>query len=416
MDETDAGAGFPHREHPRWPVSIEVHVQAMGWDERMTLFTEDLSLGGAFIRTERTIQKGTYLQLTFCIPNRTDLLAFAEVVREVTLEQAAERTTSPGIGVQYLDPDPAFLDGMKSLVTELAGLSRSKVTISRPTPPPRPAASPAASRVASPAAPAKSPDTFEMSEEDYRAAADAVPGNEPTPAEDVTAITARPPDADDDWWAASVDQLNRHRILKRLDQGAFSTKEPVVDLGAELDRDADPQRARPDVEQALADFAASIGHTPEVGTPPDHAPPREGGDAQLPPPKLDRDAPVVFEAKQKGFLDLGKTIVLYDRCMKLIEAKSYASAHELAQELLAVQPQNKKFLVVLNLAAGGLYKSHGDLERATLHFQDAADLDETCKVAIEELRAVGMTRRQQTNVKSGLLAKLKEKNLKRTRG
>ena len=63
----------------------------------------------------------------------------------------------------------------------------------------------------------------------------------------------------------------------------------------------------------------------------------------------------------------------------------------------------------MNLAAGGLYKTHGDLERATLHFQDAADLDETCKIAIEELRAVGMSRRQQKNVKSGLLARLKDK-------
>ncbi len=173
---------------------------------------------------------------------------------------------------------------------------------------------------------------------------------------------------------------------------------------------------RADVQKALADFAASIGHTPEPVPPPDHAPRREGGDAHLPPPKLDRDAPVVFEAKQKGFLDLGKTIGLYERCMKLIEIKSYASAHELAQELLAVQPHNKKFLVALNLAAGGLYKSHGDLERATLHFQDAADLDETCKIAIEELRAVGMSRGQQTNVKSGLLARLKDKNLRKTRG
>jgi hypothetical protein len=41
--------------------------------------------------------------------------------------------------------------------------------------------------------------------------------------------------------------------------------------------------------------------------------------------------------------------------------------------------------------------------------QDAADLDETCKIAIEELRAVGMSRRQQKNVKSGLLAGLKDK-------
>ena len=105
----------------------------------------------------------------------------------------------------------------------------------------------------------------------------------------------------------------------------------------------------------------------------------------------------------------GKTLALYERCMKLLETRSYASAHELAQDLLALQPDNKKFLVAMNLAAGGLYKMHGDLERATLHFQDAADLDETCKIAIEELRAVGMSRRQQKTVKSGLLARLKDK-------
>jgi hypothetical protein len=409
MSEHDPQGGIQHREHPRWPVSIEVHVQAMGWDERMTLFTEDLSLGGAFIRTDRTIEKGTYLQLTFCIPSRPDLLAFAEVVRQVTPEQAAERTTSPVIGVQYLDPDPAFLEGMRSLVSELATIApKPKATISRPVPPaPR----------AAPAPVPKAPDTFELSVEDYRAAAEAVPGNEAAHAGEA-AEPERAPDADDDWWAASVDQLNRHRILKRLDQGTFSPKAPAFDpLAPALgEPEVEAPAMRADVRRALADYAASIGHVPELAPPPDHSPVPEAGDPLLPPPRLDRDAPVVFEAKQKGFLDIGKTIGLYERCMKLIESKSYASAHELAQELLAMQPTNKKFLVALNLAAGGLYKSHGDLERATLHFQDAADLDETCKQAIEELRNVGMSRRQQTNVKSGLLAKLKEKNLRKPRG
>jgi hypothetical protein len=168
---------------------------------------------------------------------------------------------------------------------------------------------------------------------------------------------------------------------------------------------SEPQSERPDVQQALADFAVSIGHTPDASP----APHREAGNKSMPPPKLDRNAPQVFESKPKGFMDVGKTIVLYERCMKLIESRSYASAHELAQDLLAMQPHNQKFLVAMNLAAGGLYKSHGDLERATLHFQDAADLDETCKIAIEELRGVGMSRRQQKNVKSGLLARLKDK-------
>ena len=382
MAAADQTGGIQHREHPRWPVSIEVHVQAMGWDERMTLFTEDLSLGGAFLRTTRTIEKGTYLQLTFCIPNRSDLLAFAEVVREVPPDLAAARATSAGIGVHYLDPDPTFLEGMKALVEEIASLAPSAKPISPAT---------------------HAPDTFEMSEDDYREAADAaMPEIQGVEGDDEVGA----PGGDDDWWAASVDQLNRHRILKRTEQGTFSPKEPAFDpLGAALGSDppADPQAARPDVEQALAAFAASIGHTPEAPSQ------REPGNEALPAPKLDRSAPPVFASKPKGFVDVGKTIELYERCMKLIETRSYGAAHELAQDLLSTQPQNKKFLVALNLAAGGLYKSHGDLERATLHFQDAADLDETCKIAIEELRAVGMSRRQQKNVKSGLLAKLKEK-------
>jgi hypothetical protein len=390
MPDADHSAGFQHREHPRWPVSIEVHVQAMGWDERMTLFTEDLSLGGAFLRSTRTIEKGTYLQLTFCIPHRQDLLAFAEVVREVTAELAAERMTSPGIGVQYLDPDPTFLEGMKALVNEVASLAPRTKPVSRPA--------------------VHSPDTFEMSADDYRAAAEAAaPESDGAQSEEPDAQ----PDADDDWWAASVDQLNRHRILNRIDQGTYSPKVPAFDpLGAALGSDlpAEPQGSRPDVQQALADFAASIGHVQEPTAATDAS--REAGDDYLPPPRRDRDAPAVFETKQQGFLDIGKTIGLYERCMKLIETKSYAAAHTLAQELLSLQPDNKKFLVALNLAAGGLYKSHGDLERATLHFQDAADLDETCKIAIDELRSVGMSRRQQKNVKSGLLARLKDKSRK----
>jgi hypothetical protein len=101
-------------------------------------------------------------------------------------------------------------------------------------------------------------------------------------------------------------------------------------LGAELGSDlpAEPQGERPDVQQALADFAASIGHAPDGSS----APRREPENESLPPPKLDRSAPQVFESKPKGFMDIGKTIVLYERCMKLIETRSYTSAHELAQE------------------------------------------------------------------------------------
>jgi hypothetical protein len=381
MADRDHIAGFQHREHPRWPVSIEVHVQAMGWEERMTLYTDDLSMGGAFLRTTRTIERGTYLQLTFCVPNRKDLLAFADVVREVQPDVAAERGTSAGIGVHYLDPDPTFLEGMGALIEEIASLA--------------PRAKPAA----------RPPETFEGSEDDYRTAAEpGTPGiDAPLDDEEVEA-----PDADDDWWAASVDQLNRHRIQKSSDHGVAAPKEPAFDpLGAALGSDlpADPEGARPDVQQALADFAASIGHAPDAS----QAPRREPGNESLPPPRLDKNAPQVFPSKSKDFLDVGKSMALYERCMKLIETRSYAAAHELAQDLLALQPNNKKFLVAMNLAAGGLYKSHGDLEHATLHFQDAADLDETCKIAIEELRAVGMSRRQQKNVKSGLLARLKEK-------
>ena len=387
MAEPDTSAGFQHREHPRWPVSIEVHVQAMGWEARMTLYTEDLSLGGAFLRTTRTIEKGTYLQLTFIVPNREDLLAFAEVVREVPPDVAAERGSSAGIGVHYMNPDPKFLAGMGAPIDEIAAL----------TPRSKPAQ--------------RAPETFEASEDDYRAAAEPDPPAIDAPLDDEDVEES---DADDDWWAASVDQLNRHRILKETDQGAFSPKEPAFDpLGAELGSDlpAEPQAARPDVQQALAEFAASIGHAPDAGP----APHREPGNESLPPPRLDRDAPELFGSKPKGFVDVGKTIALYERCMKLIESRSYASAHELAQELLAMQPNNKKFLVAMNLAAGGLYKAHGDSERAILHFQDAADLDETCKIAIEELRGFGMSRRQQKNAKSVLLTKLKERNLRKTR-
>jgi hypothetical protein len=385
MADRDQSAGFQHREHPRWPVSIEVHVQAMGWEARMTLYTDDLSLGGAFLRTTRTIERGTYLQLTFCIPDHKDLLAFGEVVREVRPDLAAERGTSAGIGVQYLDPDPTFLAGMRALIDEITSIATSTKPASRP---------------------AQGPDTFEMSEDDYRAAADGAnaASDAGEDSEDVE------PDGDDDWWAASVDQLNRHRIITKTEQGAFSPKQPAYDpLGAAVGSElpSDPQAARPDVEQALADFAASIGHSQETSTTSER--PRESTNESLPLPRRDRDAPQVFESKPKGFIDVGKTMELYERCMKLIEARSYAAAHQLAQDLLAMQPDNKRFLVALNLAAGGLYKSHGDVERATLHFQDAADLDETCKIAIDELRSVGMSRRQQKNVKSGLLARLKDK-------
>ena len=87
------------QQHPRYPVPQAARIVTVGGDvEELTL--EDVSLGGAFVRTESPYPPGVALTLQFVV-DATPLSLAAEVAHVVTPAMATVVGHAPGMGVRF---------------------------------------------------------------------------------------------------------------------------------------------------------------------------------------------------------------------------------------------------------------------------------------------------------------------------
>ncbi len=123
---TSEGAKFPHglafqhpldpyivrqwayraerQSHARAPVQFPVEYIQAGTGGHGTCL--NLSRGGMFISTARPASPGSEVSLTFHLPNLSHM--FSVLARVVWMRrEEAESGTTPGMGVQFLDPRPA---------------------------------------------------------------------------------------------------------------------------------------------------------------------------------------------------------------------------------------------------------------------------------------------------------------------
>jgi uncharacterized protein (TIGR02266 family) len=89
---------LPTRRVPRYEVNLRFTFEFKG--RRMQAFTRNLSLNGAFIKTDQAIPEGSHLRIHFTIPGDFEEIDCGGVVRQLVDMKPSNRTAR-GIGVEF---------------------------------------------------------------------------------------------------------------------------------------------------------------------------------------------------------------------------------------------------------------------------------------------------------------------------
>jgi Tfp pilus assembly protein PilZ len=117
MSKNEAGVrAQPNlRRHPRYQLEVPVQVSDANnrVGGRLLFDTQDLSLGGAFIRSDLLFEVGEELGLAFTLPTGAAVEARGRVVRVV---RDSGDDVSPGMGIQFVQ----LSEGDKRAILALA--------------------------------------------------------------------------------------------------------------------------------------------------------------------------------------------------------------------------------------------------------------------------------------------------------
>jgi len=100
---------LPERRHRRYPVNLRFTYIADG--RRIQAFSRDLSLRGAFLKTDRLLPPGTQIELNFRLPGQSEEIRCGAVVR-ATLE--TDRYHHNGNGIEFSEIRDADLERLEA--------------------------------------------------------------------------------------------------------------------------------------------------------------------------------------------------------------------------------------------------------------------------------------------------------------
>ena len=101
-----------NREHRRAPIELKVDYKKL--NSFFADYTKNISKGGTFIRTRKTLPIGTRFLFRLAVPGRA---APFELSGEVVHAGTAE--AEPGMGIRFVWEDPAHRDEFEGLVEAL---------------------------------------------------------------------------------------------------------------------------------------------------------------------------------------------------------------------------------------------------------------------------------------------------------
>ena len=103
-NETDADT--QGRVHDRRDIEAEIELSQESDHNFYAGFTENISSGGLFVATRDLKPIGTIMEINFSVPGHDAKVTTRAEVRWQRLEQSGA-DSMPGIGVRFLDLDPA---------------------------------------------------------------------------------------------------------------------------------------------------------------------------------------------------------------------------------------------------------------------------------------------------------------------
>jgi uncharacterized protein (TIGR02266 family) len=113
----DKGAGRGDlRQHARAPLELPITVSdsANKVDAHIQFNTQDISVGGAFIRSDLLFEIGEELSLVFAMPDGRVVQARGKVVR---VARDTGDDTVPGMGIQFVNLADSDREAIEGLVT-----------------------------------------------------------------------------------------------------------------------------------------------------------------------------------------------------------------------------------------------------------------------------------------------------------
>jgi uncharacterized protein (TIGR02266 family) len=112
---------LPVRRALRYEVNLRFGFEFEG--REMQAFTRNLSLNGAFIKTDRVLPEGAHVRLRFTIPGDHREVNCGGLVRQSVGDAPANRQT-PGLGVEFEGISDADLARLEAYITSRGRKSR----------------------------------------------------------------------------------------------------------------------------------------------------------------------------------------------------------------------------------------------------------------------------------------------------
>jgi uncharacterized protein (TIGR02266 family) len=112
------------RGHPRLPFLV-LEVKGKKYNEVFLGYTQDLSLGGIFLKAANSFNAGERFPIEFVLPdNKTKIKCMGEVVWKTRLDQA--NGLMEGVGLRFADLNPESKEALDLWIEQRRGKTPKK--------------------------------------------------------------------------------------------------------------------------------------------------------------------------------------------------------------------------------------------------------------------------------------------------
>ncbi len=112
----DATHPTPLRRFVRKPVAAEIRCRSSLGPGYLFFDSQDLSMGGAFLRTDLLLEEGEPIEVEISLPGSNRVLHAQARVAWIRRDESAEG--SPGMGIQFASMSPADHDALAAYLEE----------------------------------------------------------------------------------------------------------------------------------------------------------------------------------------------------------------------------------------------------------------------------------------------------------
>ncbi|MHB1846955.1 MAG: PilZ domain-containing protein [Deltaproteobacteria bacterium] len=108
-------AGTPIRRFVRRPVAAQLRCQALHGPGHLFFDTQDLSIGGAFLRSDLLLEEGEELEVTFTLPGSDRQL---QTRARVAWVRRGEAAGAAGMGLEFVALTPEDREALSAFLED----------------------------------------------------------------------------------------------------------------------------------------------------------------------------------------------------------------------------------------------------------------------------------------------------------